>query len=271
MTNIPRSFLIPYLKQISLAEIACHDKEKEIKDKRNEIQAQNQKMESMPYPIAAEKEHPRHYWDARIKRAVLMKQLTRIPVWMMSVCLVIFFLSFLFALILLMLSIIPMIHDLCFLILEPWVWAMGMLTMLDTAFWLRVVLVGFACFCGYTHHSRVLKERDDHSRALCEQNSQLRRWEEEREKAERLSRELEQLKMELGELEKTRDRIYSRNIIPYPYRSMYPVVYLYDYFRGCYSCQQEDIPTVLQTFVMDSKLDKVIEELREMRYLLSMM
>lgn len=78
------------------------------------------------------------------------------------------------------------------------------------------------------------------------------------------SKALETRKKRVTEVRQLRDTIYNANVIPMPYRNIYAVSFLYDYFR---TSQADDVDMILQTFVLEeikAKLDVIIEQQAEM-------
>lgn len=66
------------------------------------------------------------------------------------------------------------------------------------------------------------------------------------------------------EVRKLRDRVYSVNVIPLPYRNVYAAHFLYEFFR---SGQADDLEQVIAIFVLEeikARLDRVIDQQMEM-------
>ena len=111
------------------------------------------------------------------------------------------------------------------------------------------VLIGAVCIVFLIRKRKLRKEQ------LMERR-QRSKWEEEQERLCRRIEYCEQYLEELGEmcniLHGIRHSLYSVNIIPVHYRTLYVVQYLFEYFK---TSKADDVDLVLQTFA--------IEEIRE--------
>lgn len=72
------------------------------------------------------------------------------------------------------------------------------------------------------------------------------------------------LKKKLRDAQVLRQQVYSVNIIPARYRSVYVAYYLYDYFN---TSRETDLDKVIQTLLLDEikqRLDKIISQMEEL-------
>ena len=242
MIKIHSSELVPYLKQLSLAEIACHDKEEEITPVRNEIR----RIEDIPCPPSKVSAADTYRTNRRYTNYRLLKRILN--------C---------FFLIVVLLLILGFLFEGGILGPQP----------LSLGFGLRFIpeifMAVLTCVMYFRLWFSIIESLNDSIReaehdidVLTTLKQQWQHWTCERKKLKQLYPKLEQLEAEFNELARKREELYSRNIIPYPYRSMYPVVFLYDYCRGS---NEDDITSVLNIFVLEQvreRLDEVIRALR---------
>ena len=105
----------------------------------------------------------------------------------------------------------------------------------------------------YERYEKALKQYNDRAPVRSNNKQQEAYW---------LS-QTNMLQKRVQEVEKLREDIYNANVIPIPYRNVYAVHFLYQYFR---SSSADDVDMILQTFVLEeikSKLDKVIQQQTE--------
>ena len=88
--------------------------------------------------------------------------------------------------------------------------------------------------------------QENKNREIRKYNKQIRYWNTEKDR-----------------ITKVINRVYDVNIIPFQYRDVYAIVYLFNYFRGS---REDDLSLALNTFVSEQikdRLDQIIENQEE--------
>lgn len=128
---------------------------------------------------------------------------------------------------------------------------------------LLVFIFGAVVICGPVVQ---MKEDSDENNALYAQylgkvnraKAAAQADQKAREKIPALNNEIRRWRGELTKINNLLNAAYAVNIIPGPYRNLYAVVYLYDYFS---KSQEDNLALALNTFVLEeikAKLDQMI-------------
>lgn len=135
---------------------------------------------------------------------------------------------------------------------------------------LGAVAIGFVCIfifteadCQRTNEAACREEYERYEKALKQYNDRAQVRSNNKQQESYWLSQATTLQKRVQEVEKLREGIYKANVIPIPYRNVYAVHFLYEYFR---SSSADDVDMILQTFVLEeikSKLDTVIQQQTE--------
>ena len=157
-----------------------------------------------------------------------------------------------------------------FAIIGLGIWA---LTLFFSGLFLRMlgaVVIAFICFMLYLFAQGLSwddessrKKNEKYEKELKQYNDRAQVRSNNKQQEAHWHNQANILQKRVQEVKKLREGIYNANVIPIPYRNVYAVHFLYEYFR---SSSADDVDMILQTFVLEeikSKLDTIIQQQTE--------